>query len=316
MDRCAILVDAGYVFASVGELVAGAPDRHLISADLSGLVKALTAKVSDFTSLPLLRTYWYDASLSGQPEHDQQVLADEPGVRLRLGRLVRGAQKGVDSQIVRDLIVLARDDAVVEIHLVAGDEDLVEGVAEAQDHGVRVSLIGVPGINQSLLLRQQADSRCELSEAFWKAHFRPTARAAAVVFAQAGAAERPRVRHQAPPNPGMVAAFAAAAARHPEAAALLQTVETEVDSFMVQAKEAGAAFARELLEDATPPDIDRLLQNTGWQVPTELDGKLLQFTDRRIGNHLWERPELKPVARRTFWEVFREEAPRRRAATS
>jgi len=312
-DRHAILVDAGYLFASVAELVAGSTGRHLIEGDLSRLVKALTAKVAESTSLPLLRTYWYDASLTGQPEHDQQVLADEPGVRLRLGRLVRSEQKGVDSRLVRDLIVLARDRAVVEIHLVAGDEDLVEGVAEAQDAGVRVALIGVPGINQSLLLRQQADARCELPAEFWTAHFHATARAAAAACAPT---EPPRARRQPPPNASMVAAFEAAVARHPEAAALLRNGEAEVDEFAAQAKEAGGAFARELLENATPVDIDRLLQFTGWQVPTDLDVQLLRFTDHRIGNHLWERPELKPIVRNTFWEVFRELAPRRRETAS
>ena len=47
----------------------------------------------------------------------------------------------------------------------------MRGVQEAQDQGVRVSLIGVPGLNQSRLLLQQVDDHRELPEAFWRSHF-------------------------------------------------------------------------------------------------------------------------------------------------
>src|SRR5690348_16191194 len=133
MDRYAIFVDVGYVVASVAELLAGSAERHLVTCDYGRLVRSLVAEAGTASGMPLLRTYWYDASVSGHPEHDQVTVADLPGVRLRLGRLVRGEQKGVDSRIVRDLIVLARDGAMSAAYLLAGDEDMCEGVAEAQD---------------------------------------------------------------------------------------------------------------------------------------------------------------------------------------
>jgi NYN domain len=171
VDRYAIFVDVGYVVASVAELLAGSAGRHLVTCDYGQLVRSLVADATSDSGVPHLRTYWYDASVSGQPEHDQLTVADVPGVRLRLGRLVRGGQKGVDSRLVRDLIVLARDRAMVAAYLLAGDEDICEGVAEAQDHGVRLTVLGVPGVNQSRLLIQQSDEHRVLPEEFWRSHF-------------------------------------------------------------------------------------------------------------------------------------------------
>ncbi len=67
---------------------------------------------------------------------DHQAIADLPRVKLRLGRLVPRKsgleQKGVDSLIVHDLITLAQERAVETMFLLAGDEDMCEGVAAAQ----------------------------------------------------------------------------------------------------------------------------------------------------------------------------------------
>jgi hypothetical protein len=322
VDRYAIFVDVGYVVASVAELLAGSAGRHLVSCDYGQLVSSLVAEASDECGMPLLRTYWYDASMSGQPEHDQLTVADLPGVRLRLGRLVRGEQKGVDSRLVRDLIVLARDRAMVAAYLLAGDEDICEGVAEAQDHGVRVTVLGVPGVNQSRLLIQQSDEHRVLPEEFWRSHFRllePVhARTAPAVPARDEAAgeesrpERPRAGYDA----GMLAAFARAAERGegPDSVgALLRQTSAEVTAFQERAAEAGREFARELMAEATPLDIERLLKITGWQVPRDLDVRLLRFAEQRVG-YLWERPELKPIVRSGFWDEFRRTASTRAQA--
>jgi hypothetical protein len=327
VDRYAIFVDVGYVVASVAELLAGSAERHLIGCDYGQLVSSLVDEAARGSGMPLLRTYWYDASLSGQPEHDQVTVADLPGVRLRLGRLVRGEQKGVDSRIVRDLIVLAHDRAMAAAYVAAGDEDICEGVAEAQDNGVRVTLLGVPGVNQSRLLMQQVDEHRVLPEEFWRSHFFlqgiPVQRPAAAVApplpelpaevpeaVEAAGPERSRVAARY--NDAMLAAFQAAAsstAGPDSVRALLRQTSAEVDRYERAAADAGADFARELLEDATPADVQRLLKETGWQVPRDLDVRLLRFAERRLG-FLWERPELKPIVRNAFWEVFRREAAR------
>jgi hypothetical protein len=331
LDRYAIFVDVGYVVASVAELLAGSAERHLVGCDYGQLVSSLVDQAAHDSGLPLLRTYWYDASLSGQPEHDQVTVADLPGVRLRLGRLVRGEQKGVDSRIVRDMIVLAHDRAMAAAYLAAGDEDICEGVVEAQDHGVRVTLLGVPGVNQSRLLMQQADEHRVLSDEFWRSHFHlqgaPLPRVIAATAAQpasaepAPAAEAPEVL--LPPaapqrsgvtagyNAAMRAAFEAAAstAADPDSVRALLRQTSAEDAFEQAAADAGAEFARELLEDATPVDVERLSRVTGWQVPRDLDVHLLRFAESRLG-FLWERPELKPIVRNGFWDEFRARAPR------
>jgi len=43
---------------------------------------------------PILRTYWYDAAQDGIPTSEQLVIASLPFVKLRLGRLSGGHQKG------------------------------------------------------------------------------------------------------------------------------------------------------------------------------------------------------------------------------
>jgi NYN domain len=318
VDRYAIFVDVGYVVASVAELLAGSAGRHLVSCDYGQLVSSLVAEAGAECGMPFLRTYWYDASMSGQPEHDQLTVADLPGVRLRLGRLVRGEQKGVDSRLVRDLIVLARDRAMAAAYLLAGDEDICEGVAEAQDHGVRVTVLGVPGVNQSRLLMQQSDEHRVLPEEFWRGHFRvlepARERPAPAVPVRGEArveipAERPRGGYDA----GMLAAFARATERGDGAdsvGALLRQTSAEVEAFEERAAEAGRDFARELLLEATPLDIERLLKITGWQVPRDLDVRLLRFAEQRVG-YLWERPELKPIVRSGFWDEFRRTAASR-----
>jgi hypothetical protein len=129
--------------------------------------------------LPLLRIYWYDAATQGVPTLEHLRVAELPDVKLRLGRLAGGKQKGVDSMIVRDLMVLARQRAISTAYLVGGDEDLREGVVAAQDEGVRVLMIGVPtGVgNQALTLLREADGAIVRDAAFWGAYFTPVATA-------------------------------------------------------------------------------------------------------------------------------------------
>jgi putative resolvase len=110
-------------------------------------------------------------------------LAALPDVKVRLGRLVENRQKGVDSLIVRDLIRLGVERAVATVYLVGGDEDIREGVAEAQGTGARVVLVGVGGVrpNQSLSLIGEVDERVVLGQRFWAPFLEParTARAEA-----------------------------------------------------------------------------------------------------------------------------------------
>lgn len=167
MDRTAVFVDAGYLFAQASVLIAGRRlPRQFISLDATLVVdqlKAYAARVAP--SCSLLRIYWYDASIGGgRPTTEQSAIAFLDDVKLRLGMVnAIGEQKGVDSLIVTDLIELARLKSIQEAVLLAGDEDLRIGVQIAQSYGVRVHLLGIQPSrgSQSPQLVQEADTTAE-----------------------------------------------------------------------------------------------------------------------------------------------------------
>ena len=86
MDRCALFVDAGYVLAEGAMAVHGTRDRESVRWDYDGVLQLLGDLARDRTGLPLLRCYWYEATVEGRRTTEHEVLADLPGVKLRLGR--------------------------------------------------------------------------------------------------------------------------------------------------------------------------------------------------------------------------------------
>jgi NYN domain len=165
VDRAAVFVDAGYLFAAGSRLIAGERltrgELHLDHDVVLGLLAELTRSI---TGLPLLRIYWYDGTAAG-PTPQQVALAYRPSVKLRLGLVnPQGQQEGVDSLVVTDLVNLARNRAMADALLLTGDDDIRVGVQEAQQLGVRVHLIGIEPAreNQAGLLVQEADSVHEL----------------------------------------------------------------------------------------------------------------------------------------------------------
>jgi hypothetical protein len=167
MNRIAVFVDAGYFYASASELLFGAPLRRgeirLANAEFA---QYLTQCAETIGGCPLLRIYWYDGTNSGPtPAHLAMAYLDN--VKLRLGFVNQsGEQKGVDGLIFSDLTNLARNHAISDALLLAGDEDLRVGVQQAQEHGIRVHLLGVepkdPSGNQSAALQREADTRRQL----------------------------------------------------------------------------------------------------------------------------------------------------------
>lgn len=167
MDRVAVFVDAGYLFAQGSASLAG---RKLPRGDLDFTPAAARAAIRDLaeriSGLPLLRIYWYDGTATS-PTSTHIALAELADVKLRLGFVNSiGEQKGVDSLIVTDMINLARNGAMTDAVLLSGDEDLRVGVQQAQEFGVRVHLVGIEPArgSQSLFLLQEADMTIE-----WKA---------------------------------------------------------------------------------------------------------------------------------------------------
>ncbi len=166
MDRAAVFVDAGYLFAAGSQLLTGQTlPRGELHLDHDAVLKSLGNLAHQLTGLPLLRVYWYDGTTSG-PTPPQLALAYRPSLKLRLGFVnPQGQQEGVDALFVADLIQLARNRAMADAVLLTGDEDILKGVQQAQERGVRVHLLGIePSIeNQSRSLAQEADSVRELS---------------------------------------------------------------------------------------------------------------------------------------------------------
>ena len=164
MDRVAVFVDAGYLLAEGARALSGRKlGRSGVCLDHGAAVGHLERFARCTSGMPLLRIYWYDAT-ANRPTRSQVALAEQAGVKLRLGRVDSGGrQKGVDALIASDLVALARNGAMADCVLVSGDDDLRIAVSETQGLGVRVHLVGICPAprTQSRLLRQEADSTSE-----------------------------------------------------------------------------------------------------------------------------------------------------------
>ncbi|WP_026412687.1 NYN domain-containing protein [Actinomadura oligospora] len=172
MDRCALFVDAGYLLADGAMAVHGTRHREAVSWDFGGLLQLLGNLARERTSLPMLRCYWYEATVEGRRAPEHEALADLPGLKLRLGRIRPGRREGVDTEIHRDLMALARNGALADAVVVSGDEDLAQVVADAQDLGVRVTVVHVAVDGNwtiSRVLRQECDDLIEIGSG----HLRP-----------------------------------------------------------------------------------------------------------------------------------------------
>ena len=172
MDRCALFVDAGYVLADGAMAVHGTRHRDSVSWDYSGLLKFLSGLSRDRSGLPVLRCYWYEATVEGRRTSEHDTLADLAGLKLRIGRLRPGRREGVENEMHRDLTTLARNCAISDAIVVSGEEDLAEVVAEVQDLGIRVILVHITvdgNWTVSRPLRQECDDILEIGSA----HLRP-----------------------------------------------------------------------------------------------------------------------------------------------
>ncbi|CQR64537.1 NYN domain-containing protein [Streptomyces leeuwenhoekii] len=167
MDRCIVLVDAGYLLGAAASLLAGEPSRSRITVDHAALIQGLRERAESDTRQPLLRIYWFDGAPDRVPQPEHRRLRVMPRVTVRLGALTRSdgrwAQKGVDAAMHAELTELARNRACSDIVLVTGDGDLLPGMMAAKEHGVAVHLWAVQAAdgdyNQSEDLVAEADER-------------------------------------------------------------------------------------------------------------------------------------------------------------
>ncbi|MFJ9647386.1 NYN domain-containing protein [Streptomyces sp. NPDC101206] len=167
VDRCVVLVDAGYLLGAAASLLAGEPSRSRITVDHAALIHGLRERAEADTQQPLLRIYWFDGAPDRVPQPEHRRLRVMPRVTVRLGALTRSdgrwAQKGVDAAMHAELTELARNRACSDVVLVTGDGDLLPGLMSAKEHGVAVHLWAVQAAdgdyNQSEDLVAEADER-------------------------------------------------------------------------------------------------------------------------------------------------------------
>ncbi|MFE1317828.1 NYN domain-containing protein [Kitasatospora phosalacinea] len=243
MDRCVVLVDAGYLLGAAASLLAGEPGRSRIAVDHPVLIGALRERAEEETGLPLLRIYWFDAAVDRRPAPEHRRLRVLPRVTVRLGALTRAegrwVQKGVDAAMHAELSELARNHACADVVLVTGDGDLLPGVASAKEHGVAVHLWALEAadgdFNQSEELVGEADERRVLDRQWIERWARPKETAEPVprvlpVAVLPAAAPRPRPVPLVPaPAAAVAAAVAAAAVPAPARSAPLRVIPTPKD---------------------------------------------------------------------------------------
>ena len=169
MDRSAVFVDAGYLYAAGGKICHDVTARKAIQMDALKAHEFLTRLAIENSGVQRLRTYWYDGAKDRIPTAEQLKIAQLPNIKLRLGRInAHNQQKGVDALIYHDLMTLAQQRAISDAFLLSGDEDLREGVKAAQNVGVRVTLIGIQAPfgtrNQSRDLANEADEIVTLAK--------------------------------------------------------------------------------------------------------------------------------------------------------
>lgn len=316
MARSVVIVDAGYLFKAGGQLVAGREcRREELILDGPAAVSLMSETAATISNRELLRIYWYDAALRGPtPEH--RAVAELHHVKLRLGHLnSAGQQKGVDPLIITDMITLARNRACDEIILVSGDADLVVGVLQAQEHGVRVHLVGIAPSrgNQAPELRQEADTSHE-----WNAEAIGTfLRVATPGEVAARVARRrsvsPRVRPNDVPSlmtvDGPVQIAPDVTETPPQGATVVGQTASEVT---VRPSEPQAAIVEvvarlteghlrtvaEAVERGLQPDERRQVLSSGRPgiIPGEIDRKLLG-TARAMFHTLLDEPEKRLLRR-------------------
>jgi uncharacterized LabA/DUF88 family protein len=165
VDRCALFVDAGYVLADGAMAVHGTRRGESVSWDYEGLLQLLSSLAADRSGLPLLRCYWYEATVDGRRTAEQDALADVPGIKLRVAKIRPGRREGVETEIHRDLTTLARNNAISDALVVSAEEDLAQVIADVQDLGLRVTLVHIAVDGNwtiSRALRQESDDILEI----------------------------------------------------------------------------------------------------------------------------------------------------------
>lgn len=203
---------------------------------------------------------------------------------MRLGRInSAGQQKGVDTLMVRDLMVLSQERSIQRAVVLSGDEDLREGIEYAQDRGVRVAVVGIDtggDLSQSPELVREADEALVLPTDILS---NTLVRVAPVVpVGSIAVPARPVLSSNRPSGPP------AALASNP---------------FAVHA----AAFTRAWLAKAPSGALANLVVARP-AIPRDLDAQMLRFAVEQSGVRTIEEDDRRAM-RAAFWLVLTNEAP-------
>lgn len=161
LERTQIFVDTSYLLASFyNSWEIGA--RAQLEIDLPEVVAALGLMVTNQLGQPVHRQLWYDGIPDSGPHRYQRALLTCEGVQLRAGQLIewgdRRTQKAVDTRLVADMVLAGVRRDFTDLVLVSGDADMIPGVQEAVNAGVRVHLYGFGWDSMSSALRHACDS--------------------------------------------------------------------------------------------------------------------------------------------------------------
>ena len=161
LERTLVFVDTSYLLASFyNSWEIGA--RSQLEIDLPEVVGVLGRMIKDQLQQPIQRQNWYDGIPDSGPHRYQRSLRSCDGVQLRTGSLIewgeRRTQKGVDTRLVADMVATAYRQQVTDAVLVSGDADMIPGVQELTNAGIRVHLYGFGWDSMSSALRHECDS--------------------------------------------------------------------------------------------------------------------------------------------------------------
>ena len=161
LERTLVFVDTSYLLASFyNSWETGA--RAQLEIDLPEVVNNLGSMVENQLGNRIHRQYWYDGIPDTGPHRYQRALRTCDGVQLRTGQLIewgeRRTQQAVDTRLVADMILAAMKQQVTDFVLVSGDADMIPGVQEAVNAGVRVHLYGFGWDSMSSALRHACDT--------------------------------------------------------------------------------------------------------------------------------------------------------------
>ncbi|MDY6049672.1 MAG: NYN domain-containing protein [Corynebacterium sp.] len=161
LERTLVFVDTSYLLASFyNSWEIGA--RAQLEIDLPEVVATLKGMVETQLNQPIQRQYWYDGIPDAGPHRYQRALRSADGVMLRVGQLIewgeRRTQKAVDTRLVADMVLAGVRGTCSDAVLVSGDADMIPGVHELSNSGVRVHLYGFGWDSMSSALRHACDS--------------------------------------------------------------------------------------------------------------------------------------------------------------